>query len=252
MEKYFNVNRDGCSICCKLYSDGAKKTEKVVLCGHGFAGHRDNKAAEKFAGKLLAKNKGVAVITFDWPCHGSDVRKSLRLEDCAHYFEIMVGYIEETYSDPELYGYATSFGGYLFLKSISENGDPFKKLALRCPAVNMYDVLTKNIMTGDDLLKLEKGKPVLVGFDSKIKIDKPFIESLKAEDISGRDFFDYAEDILILHGTEDEIVPFDAVERFADNSLIEFVPVEGADHRFLDPLKMEQAIKRITAFFGMK
>lgn len=252
MEKYFYVNSEGCSISCKIYTDDSPDIKKVILFGHGFGGHKDNKAAEKLARHVLSKNKSTAIIVFNWPCHGDDVRKSLRLDDCGMYLERMIAYINERYSSPEIYGCATSFGGYLFLKYISENGSPFKKLALRCPAVGMYAVIAERVLTADDLNKIEKGKPVLAGFDRKIRIDKPFVDSLKEADITKCDFTDFLDDILIIHGTEDEIVPFEASMQFADDNLIEFIPAEGADHRFTDPIKMDQAIKQIAAFFGMK
>lgn len=252
MEKYFNVNSNGCSISCKLYADDVSNVNSAVLFGHGFSGNRDNRSAEKLAKRLISKNKGVALIIFNWPCHGDDVRKTLRLEDCEKYLEEMIAYVKKTFSGAKLFGCATSFGGYLFLKYVSEKGNPFVKIALRCPAVDMYDVITRTVMTEDDIQKLAKGKPVSVGFDSKIRIDKVFVDSLKEADITGRDFLDYAEDILIIHGTRDEVVPFETVEGFADANIIEFDPVEGADHKFRDPVKMDHVLKRFAAFFGMK
>ena len=251
MEKSFNVNSNGFCISCKLYANDKAEIKRVVLFGHGFAGHKDNKAAERLAKHLLSKNRDAALMVFNWPCHGDDVRKTLRLEDCGSYLHELINYIRETYPDSELYGNATSFGAYLFLKYVSDHGDPFKKLALRCPAVNMYDVVTKAVMTDDDLAKLEKGKPVLVGFDRKIKLDKSFTDSLIEADISVRDFTDRCDDILIMHGTKDEIVPIESAMAFADDNLIEFVPIEGADHRFKDPACMDKAIKLTAAFFGM-
>lgn len=252
MYKYFNVNAEGCSIRAKLYAPEKEEIRRVILFGHGFGGHRDNKAAERFAGHILEKNHQTAVVTFDWPCHGGDVRRVLRLEDCGAYLRLMTEYLRERWDSPALYAYATSFGGYLFLKYISEAGNPFEKLALRCPAVNMYEVLSTAIMTEENRRALEKGKPARVGFDRKIEVDGVFLESLRQADITQRDFLEQAEDILILHGTKDEIVPIDAVRAFAEENLIEFEAVEGADHRFLDPRKMDYATGRIAAFFGMK
>ena len=80
MEKYYTVNAEGCSIRCKLYA-GELPPERVILYGHGFGGHKDNKAAQHFALRLLEKNRRAALVCFDWPCHGEDVRKVLRLED---------------------------------------------------------------------------------------------------------------------------------------------------------------------------
>ena len=154
------------------------------------------------------------------------------------------------YGANELYAYATSFGGYLVLKYISEHGNPFKKIVLRCPAVDMYDVLTRSIMKSDEFDRIEKGKDVLVGFDRKIVVTKSLLEALKANDIRERDYLEYAEDILILHGTADEVVPFDDSKTFAENNVIEFIPVEGADHRFQNPTHMSLANKHAMEFFG--
>ncbi len=252
MDKYFNIHAEGCSIRCKLYTDDPAGVRTVILFGHGFGGHKDNRAAEKFARRALEKNKGLAVVTFNWPCHGDDVRKTLRLEDCSRYLRLVVSHIQTRFDSPRLCAYATSFGGYLFLKYMSEVENPFDKTALRCPAVNMYDVLTAAIMSEEEWDRIRKGKSVLVGFDRKIEIDGAFLRSLKQADITRRDFLSLADDILILQGTRDEIVPPDAVRAFAEENVIDFEPIEGADHRFQKPGTIEQAHARILAFFGLK
>ena len=251
MHRYFEINESGHNIRCKLYCQDMKNIRRVVVFFHGFGGHKDNGAAEKFAERLITKHKNCALVTFNWPSHGDDVKKSLHLKDCTDYFSIVVSHIREKFQTEELYAYGTSFGGYLTLKCIFEQGNPFRKIVLRCPAVNMYDVLTATIMSSGDLEKLKKGKDIPVGFDRKILIGQSFLDDLKQNDIQTRDYLDFAEDILILHGTADEVVPFDASAAFADNNLIEFLPIEGADHRFRDAAKMEAAIKAILAFFAL-
>lgn len=251
MEKYFDINESGCSVRCKLYCDDPRGIRRAVLFGHGFGGHKDNKAAERFARYVLSKYKNIAVMTFDWPCHGADAHKKITLSDCNTYLALCIRNLRERFGAQELYAYATSFGGYLFLKYISENGNPFEKLAFRCPAVNMYDVITGAIMQEGDLEKVEKGKEILVGFDRKIKIGPEFLQELKAADITTRDFSEFCGRILILQGTKDEIVPFAAVERFAEDNLLDFEPAENADHRFIDQKIMERAIIRIADYFEL-
>ena len=252
MEKYFNINDSGFSIRCKLYAKDPNDVRTLVLCGHGFGSDKDNKSAARLAKHLLDKNRGTAVLTFNWPCHGDDARKTLRLSDCDAYLSAVLSWIKARYPDAALFGHATSFGAYLFLKYLSEHGDPFRKIALRCPAVVLYDVFTKAIMTETDLERIKKGKPAPVGFDRKVEIDKVFLDSVKEADLQHRDFLPYADELFIVHGTKDEIVPFDAVKAFAENNVIEFVPVENADHRFQSPEKMDFAIAQICAFFGLK
>lgn len=251
MQKYFEINKDKQNIRCKLYSDKNEPIKKVVLYGHGFAGHKDNKAAEKFAERVLTKYKGIALITFNLPSHGDDVKKKIVLDDCMNYIEIVLDYIRTTLNVAEIYSYATSFGGYLVLRYIKERGNPFKKIVLRSPAINIYESMVSTILGSDELEKIQKGKIVSVGFDRKVQIDQKFLDDLKSAEIRNDDYLEFAEDILILHGTKDELVSFDVSRDFAENNIIEFVPVEGADHRFQNPICMETAIKKILEFFSI-
>ena len=251
MQKYFEINRLGHNVRCKLYYRDLHTAARAVVFGTGFAGHKDNKAAERFAETALSKYKDVAVAVFNWPGHGDDVKKKLLLEDHDTYLTLVTEELRERFGMRELYAYATSYGGYLVLKYISEHGNPFRKIALRCPAVDMYDVLTRAIMKEDEFDRIAKGRDALVGFDRKISVSRAFLDQIKANDIRGRDFLEFAEDILILHGTKDEVVPFESCRAFAEDNLIEFVPVEGADHRFMDPEHMNRANKAVLQFFGL-
>ena len=243
------VSRNGYNVSAKLYHEEKKDVKGVVLFGHGFGGHKDNKAAERFAQRALDKLH-MATVCFNWPCHGDDVRKKLRLGDCDGYLTAMIEDVRARLGDPALYAYATSFGGFLFLKYILEHGSPFVRMALRSPAVDLYRVQTGRIMSPDELERVEKGKEVVVGFDRKVAIDKAYLDEIRAVDLLHEDFTPWMDDVLILHGTRDEIVPFDTVQQFADDQLMEFVPIEGADHRFQDPRAMDEAIKAILEFFG--
>ncbi len=264
MKKNILIKADAYNINTLIYYNDIKDIRKAVVFGHGFGGHKDNKAAERFANRVLEKNKGIAVITFDWPAHGSDVHKNLRLDDCMSYLEHVIAYAHEQLKAEELYGYATSFGGYLFLRYLSLKGkrqsyddgenpaSHFKKLALRNPAIEMYNVITSTIIDDEEFEIIMKGKPVLVGFDRKIRVDKEFLDELKESDITEYDYIDYADDILILQGMLDELVPPESVKRFADDNLIDYIPVERADHRFTDLNTMHYAINEIIKYFEMR
>ena len=248
---YFSINKSGYSVRCKLYGTDARSYKRVVIFGHGFGGHKDNKAAERFAEKTIAKYKDIAVVTFDWPGHGEDAIKLLTLGDCDNYLGMVIDYVKETYEAEALYSYATSFGGYLVLKYIHEHGNPFESVALRCPAVRMYETLDEHVMKEDDKRILAKGKPVLLGFDRMVKINNAFLEDVKSHDLFDYDFGDAADNIILIQGTKDEVVSPESVSDFADEKNILYFPVENADHRFMDPLKMDEAIKYIFEFFDL-
>ena len=251
MEKTFSIHEAACNVSCLLYANGRAPYDRVIVYAHGFGGHKENAAARHFAEYVLSKHSAVAVLCFDWPCHGADVRRKLELTDCDAYLRAVTGYARDTLGAGALDLYATSFGAYLALKYIAAHGSPFEKLAMRCPAVNMYEVFTANIMTDENRALLDRGKDAMVGFDRKIRLSRAFLDELKAADITAVSFLDWADDMLILHGTKDEIVPIDAVRAFAEDNVIEFVPIANADHRFIDPLLMKEAIKQIAAFFGL-
>lgn len=243
------VSRNGYNVSCRLYYEDKKAIGGVVLFGHGFGGHKDNRAAERFAQRALDKLK-LCTVTFNWPCHGDDVRKKLRLGDCDGYLTAVIEDIRERYGAPRLFGYATSFGGFLFLKYMLDHGSPFLRLALRCPAVDLYRIQTERIIAPEELERLEKGKEAVVGFDRKVALDKAYLDEIRAVDLLHEDFTPWMDDVLLLHGTKDEIVPLDMVRRFADDQLMELVPIENADHRFQDPRAMDEAIKAILEFLG--
>ena len=249
ISRYFDINENGHSIRCKLYEPGSKEIRRLILFGPGFGGHKDNRAAQTFAERMISKYKNVALVTFNWPCHGDDARKKLLLSECLDYLGTVLSYLRETYSPEFIDGYATSFGAYLFLLYSARFGFPFRRLALRCPALPMHEVITRSIMTDDDIRALEKGKEVLVGFDRKVKISPQFLQDLKDNDVTTMDFMDVADNIFICHGTKDEIVPIDRARQFAEDNVIEFAEIDGADHRFQNPKKMDQAIQLMQEFF---
>lgn len=242
MVKYFDVNEPGHSIRCKLYCHNERAVEKVILFGHGFGGHKDNKAAERFANRVLSKYKSTAVLVFNWPCHGDDVKKKMSLADCDTYITHVLNFCRSHFGTEDIAVHATSFGGYLFLKYIHDHGNPFRQIVLRCPAIHMYSTLSRNIVDENARRLLDKGKDAEVGFDRKIKISPAFLRELEEADISRWDYLEESESIRILHGTKDEVIPMEEVVAFCDENLIEFIPIEKADHRFSDPTIMDKAI----------
>ncbi|MDD6310537.1 MAG: alpha/beta hydrolase [Firmicutes bacterium] len=250
--KLFDINVPGHSIKCKLYCNEPRNINEFVLSLHGFAGHRENGAAEKFAVKLLSKTKKTGVITFDLPAHGSDVTKIISLDACENYINIVRNYLKEQYDDPKVSVYATSFGGYLTLRYLDMNGNPFDKIALRCPAVTMFQAATSNMITEKNWTELKKGRPASIGFDRKVTIDQHFLDEVRNYDVTKRDFMDFADDMLIIHGTKDEVIPFDVSKKFAEDNVIEFIAVEKADHRFQNPDCMNEAIAEMIKFLNMK
>ena len=104
------------------------------------------------------------------------------------------------------------------------------------------------------MLKAVHGKDVhmLSGlFQKRMKLNEEYLMELEENDITMYNFSEYADEMLILQGTKDEVVPPEMVSGFADRNGLLCLMIEGADHRFMDPLKMDEAIKEIMEFFEL-
>ncbi len=249
MEKYFDINEQGFSIRCKVYFEKDLHSLKhIVLATYGFGGNKDNKAIEKFADRITTKYKGFGVVCFDWPCHGKDARNKLILEECLTYMELVIAHIKSEMGAEDIYNYSSSFGAYVTLRYLKNHDNPFRKTAFRCPAIKMYDSMAAHV-TDEDWNNLNKGKEILRGYDRKIKISLGFLQDLKTNDVSSYDYMDYADDIIMIHGTKDEMAPISVAEEFSENNVIELIKVENADHPFSNPKYMDYAIQKIQEFF---
>lgn len=249
MEKALSINQAGYSIRCTLYANDPRKIGTVVLYGQGFGGSRDSGPVRRFAAKLLSKHKDAALLSFDWPCHGDDARKSLLLSECDAYLDQVIAYVQKRYQPRRLWAMATSFGGYIFLRRLAREGNPFQKLALRCPAVNFPDLLEQQVLTPLSLSKLEAGKSVLWGFERRMKLTGAFLKELRAGGVEQLDFSPFAPQLHILHGSKDKVIDPALTETFARRNGITYELIDGADHGFIDPQRLDLAIAAELAFF---
>lgn len=246
--KYFDVKDAGISVKCKLYYGEGHTFSRVVLACHGFGGNKDNAITQKLAETLLPVHKDTAVLAFDWPCHGEDVKQKLSLQDCTRYLETVVQYARHTLGAKALLASGNSFGGYLLLKHLYEKENPFEKILLRCPAVCMYQALMQGIVKSGQAESLKK-KDALVGTDKKIRVCAAFVEELRNNDITTWDYTNHSDEVLILQGTKDELIPHDVVQAFADQNGLDMISVENADHRFRDPVKTREFIDYAMQYF---
>lgn len=250
-EKYFTITDGDDAIRCKSFSPISGKVRNVVIAGHGFAGHKESRAISTFANILLGSNPSCAVIAYDLPGHGEDQATPLRLFRCDRYITAIRKYIAQKYPDAKVYYYGTSFGGYLPLKYVAEHGMSFEKVALRCPAVTMFETVDKKLISEDMRKSLQEKGFCLSGFDVLVRMDGEFLEELKNFSLEKHDYNGMAKKLLIIQGTEDELLDCDRIEAFAKKNGIRYFLSEGADHRFVDGEKMKDAIYKIIDFLEL-
>ncbi|MQN00894.1 MAG: alpha/beta hydrolase [Lachnospiraceae bacterium] len=250
MEKKFDINKDGYSVRCLCYYDkDPKDVTDIVIATYGFGGVKENSAIKKFSEKLTSKHKNFEVVTFDWPCHGADARNRMILSEFLKYYQMVVEYAKEERGAERIYAYGTSLGGYMTLLYLNKLGNPFTKIALRVPAIHMYENFAGRL-TDDDWAKIKKKKDVNVGFKRKINLSQDFLDELEENNVSDKDYLDFADDMMIIAGGKDQYTSVEDITKFCEDNVIEYEVVENADHPFTDPNLMDYAISKIIKFFG--
>ena len=243
IQTYKSVN----NINALLYSSNVKRVKYAVVSVHGFAGHKESSAIQKLAEALNEPEGESALLSFDLPGHGWD-KEPLSLELCGRYISAAADYMRKKYPDAMLILSGTSFGGYLSLKYACEHPDCFDKILLRCPAVKMGSTIKAKVLSVDDLRILREGGTVENGFDMKVKIRQSFLDELDESAVFEKDCSALADRMLIVQGTNDELVDWQDVKEFAERNSVRLILSEGADHRFLYGNTMADTIEDCVKF----
>ena len=210
----------------KVYTDG--EFSRTVLAVHGFGGSKDSLAIEGLAERLCPV--GFRVAAPDLPCHGERTETESRLspENCIS--EIMA--VERELSAE--YAFGTSFGGALLLRRIELYGDPFRRIVLRVPAVNMADSLLRCMQLFQPGFTLEQAESS--GFHVKMSRELNIPYSFYGKLLELNEVRHCAAwntpDILAVYAGSDELVARKDTEEFLRlNPEIQRLCIEGSGHR---------------------
>ena len=239
--KEFGICTERYLIPCKSFMPETT-IKKVVIGVHGFAGDKDSSVLSALAEELALNESGL--ICFDFPAHGKSEASDnlLRVENCMQDLLDVADYVREKYPQKEYGVFATSFGGYITL--LCSDKLPEFKIALRAPAVTIANSFVEKIIP---VSKVEfiNNKGALCGFERKMYVTVDFYEDLLKHEIQIPN-----EEILVIHGTEDDIVPFADVKNIADkHPNIKLIPIIGADHRFKKKGELERIIESAMKWY---
>ena len=211
----------------------------ILLCLHGFTGSKESLVITALREAL--DGKGIGVVTFDWPAHGeSDAPDgNLIVENCLADLELMLDFIREKSAAP-ISCFATSYGGYLSILYRNAHPDVFSYLILRSPALKMAEV-SRGMIT-EELFQKLNGEEIAVGEERKIKVGKPFYDSLCRHD-AFTPAPPHPENMMIIQGAKDDVVnPKDTIE-YAEKNHILINVFEEADHIYKKPGEKERIVK---------
>lgn len=227
MNKYLELKN---KIQVKMFMpEGEAKNEIFIIC-HGFGSAKDGRTTEIMARKLNENN--FIAVSFDFPGHGESKEplEKLTVENCISYINEVFEYIKNEFKNCEISILATSFGAYVTInKLVQEDKNEFKNIVLRCPAIDMKNILINTLIKGNiDTFKAE-GK-IQGGFDGNKELEYSFYEDLCEHDILKT--YNKKEKMLIIQGTEDDVAPIKDTYEFIkkDNENIKLISLEGVKH----------------------
>lgn len=210
--------------------------KRVLLGLHGLYGSKESSTLQELAQNL--EDRGCVVICVDLPRHGEYSDCPLTLPNVMNTIEAEIKYIKNAYPDAPLDLFATSFGAYSALLYLTKHDNPFDKIFLRCPAVNMSDIDDEDIEGGDNGDANEREEDSYKTF----KLTKEFVAQLKENDLFFRPPVTYP--VTVIQGDVDDVVPFDKVKKYIDEKLpnADLRVIKGADHIFKRPQDMTDII----------
>nr|AAB57776.1 CinII [Butyrivibrio fibrisolvens] len=202
------------------------KTPLIIMC-HGYNGVGDDFQEE---GKYFAQN-GIATYTLDF-CGGSTRSKSTgETKDMTIFTEkadLLNAYnyfkTQDNIDNNNIFLFGGSQGGLVTTLATEELGDEVAGMALYFPALCIADNWRETFPETDMIPKEEEFWGMTLG--------KNFFESIHDFDVFS-EIGSYPNNVLILHGDKDEIVPLSYSEKAA--SIYEhakLIVMEGEGHGF--------------------
>ena len=247
MISYFDLNTDRYPISCKIFLPEGEEVKGTILGVHGFAGDKESTALSMLA--ETANRQGIALICFDFPAHGASLatERELTVENCMRDVLHMADYMRSEFPTVDRRIFATSFGGYIVLLCADQLSD--FSIVLRAPAVTMPEhILTDILETAPDDFK--RRGIIECGYERKIKLPYSFYEDLQHHRVMDGD---YHQQMLIIHGDKDDVVPRKDILRFCgDHPAMRLVSIDGADHRFKNEGELERVVKTALHFWSEK
>lgn len=229
-EKIFFENSKGDKLCGLLGTADEQKEKIAILC-HGHSSGKNNKSWSTLVPILHAK--GISTFRFDFYGNGESEGKfeESDLSECVDDTLRAIEYIKEKGFEKIILA-GSSFGGTSSIVTAAQSNDLYA-LVLKSPASD-YGTVELMYCEGQGMKEWKERGYIKYDINSErdLILNYSFVE-----DYQKYDTYALAQKIaiptLVIHGTEDESVPFSQSEKLAGcipNS--QLIPVSGADHRY--------------------
>ena len=218
-----------------ILAEPARTGDRVVILCHGFLSNKDSRTNLRLTQLLV--DQGIGTLRFDWfgmGASGGDFSR-ITVATCCDQLERAIGLMRDRgYSELGIVG--SSFGGLLAIL-VGQHHPELRAIGLKCPVPDFPETLDHEFgRAGIEEWQRTNYIPDVTGGTEPVALDFAFYESCRAFDAyaAARNI---KAPVLIVHGEEDELVPFHRIRQLEDAlpGNKELVLLPGADHQFGKP-----------------
>lgn len=216
-------------------AEPAQKSDRAVILCHGFLSNKESRTNLRLTQLLVAQ--GISTFRFDWfgmGESGGDFGR-IMVSTCCGQLERAIRLMRERgYHELGLVG--SSFGGLLAIL-VGRHHPALRAIGLKCPVPDFPEMLEHEFgRDGIEEWQRTNYIPDVTGGTAPIFLDFGFYESCRAFDAYAAARHIKAP-VLIVHGEQDELVPFHQIRQLEDAlpGDKELVLLPEADHQFGRP-----------------
>ncbi len=229
--------------------DGEIKFPAVIFC-HGFTGNHiePHFIFRRAADALIQENIGS--IRFDFRGSGDsdgefkDMTVRTELEDVKRVYNYALSLPWVSSSRIGLLGF--SMGGTITAFFAGENPESVKTICFWAPALKNVEVFTSHSGDSQEEKRLFKEGFMDVG---GLTISMDFIKTITSKN-SLDELENFKGKITIIHGTEDESVPYEMSKEISEKKGYKLYTINGANHTFDKESWIEQLLKHTSKHFS--
>lgn len=218
-----------------ILAESESQTGRAVILCHGFLSNKDSRTNLRLTQLLV--DQGIGTLRFDWfgmGDSGGDFSR-ITVATCCDQLECAIGLMRDRgYSELGIVG--SSFGGLLAIL-VGQHHPELRAIGLKCPVPDFPEALDHEFgRAGIEEWQRTNYIPDVTGEAASIALDFSFYESCRAFDAyaAARNI---KAPVLIVHGEQDELVPFHQIRQLEDAlpGDKELVLLPEADHQFGRP-----------------
>lgn len=223
-----------------ILAEPDRKSDRAVILCHGFLSNKESRTNLRLTQLLVAQ--GISTFRFDWFGMGESEGDFSRITvaTCCDQLERAISLMRERgYHDLGLIG--SSFGGLLAIL-VGQHHPELRAVGLKCPVPDFPEML-EHEFGPDGIEEWQRTNyiPDVTGGTAPVALDFAFYESCRADNA-----YEAARNInapvLIVHGQQDELVPFHQIRQLEDAlpGDKKLVLLPEADHQFGKPEDFRQ------------